>query len=137
MKPINYYDVFVPGGIPTLTYNPRSTYNLESKVMAARENICKLMIVTGQTKIGKTVLVEKMYDRTQAVWIDGGSVSSEESFWEIIADQLDVTTDINQSETLDVGAMFEIGLEGQINFVFAKATLSSITQRYIISPKEN
>ncbi len=124
MKPINYYDVFVPGGIPTLTYNPRSTYNLESKVMAARENICKLMIVTGQTKIGKTVLVEKMYDRTQAVWIDGGSVSSEESFWEIIADQLDVTTDINQSETLDVGAMFEIGLEGQINFVFANATPS-------------
>lgn len=117
MKPINYYDVFVPGGIPTLTYNPRSTYNLESKVMAARENICKLMIVTGQTKIGKTVLVEKMYDRTQAVWIDGGSVSSEESFWEIIADQLDVTTDINQSETLDVGAMFEIGLEGQINLI--------------------
>lgn len=60
---MNYYEVFIPWGVPTYTYNPRDTYDLEERINRAKKRICKLMIVTGQTKMGKTVLTEKVYDR--------------------------------------------------------------------------
>ena len=29
---MNFYEVFTPGGVPTYTYNPRDSYNLEVKI---------------------------------------------------------------------------------------------------------
>ena len=98
---MNFYEVFTPGGVPTYTYNPREVYSLEMKIMQAKRNLCKLMIVTGQTKMGKTVLAEKVYSRgTDSIWVDGGEISDEESFWDNIVSQLELPT---QYENQDSG----------------------------------
>lgn len=74
--------VFVPGGMPELTYVPRTERHLESQLADVQDNLCKLVVVTGATKTGKTVLVRKVLDNgNKLIWIDGGTVSSEEGFW--------------------------------------------------------
>lgn len=46
-------EVFVPGGMPILTYVPRSDIKLEERLQSAEENLCKLVTVIGATKSGK------------------------------------------------------------------------------------
>lgn len=53
-------EVFVPGGIPTYTYNPRKSKNIEDKLEDSATSF-KLIVVTGPTKSGKTVLVNKIF----------------------------------------------------------------------------
>jgi hypothetical protein len=75
--------VFVPGGMPELTYVPRTERHLETSLAEVEDNLCKLVVVTGATKTGKTVLVRKVLDAGRPiVWIDGGLVGSESDFWQ-------------------------------------------------------
>ncbi|MCJ7448146.1 MAG: ATP-binding protein [Bacteroidales bacterium] len=87
--------VFVPGGLPVLTYNPRKELKLEENIEKAKDNLCKLLIVTGATKSGKTVLVKSIFPKEKCVWFDGGSFSSEDDFWTDIITQLDGFPDIS------------------------------------------
>jgi hypothetical protein len=93
--------VFVPGGLPKLTYNPRSDFNLETRIRKANDNLCKLMMVTGSTKSGKTVLVKNVYPRQKCIWFDGGSYSNEDEFWSHIISELDGFTEITESKSKD------------------------------------
>lgn len=87
MNDLKYSDVFVPGGMPTYTYNPRVDRRLEDAIRDSTENY-KLLVITGPTKSGKTVLVNKVFPRTESLWIDGGMIDSEDVFWEIIVSEL-------------------------------------------------
>jgi hypothetical protein len=93
---LRFVDVFVPGGFPRHTYNPRLGLELEGKVRQVLDNLCKLVVVTGHTKSGKTVLVRSILPREEAIWVDGGGVGAEEDFWTTVIDQLDLfqTTEI-------------------------------------------
>ncbi len=88
-------EVFIPGGQPTLTYNPRKDLKLEDSLEDAKDNLCKLVMMTGSTKSGKTVLTNKVFPKTESIWFDGGSFSSESDFWLEINYQLN--TYINES----------------------------------------
>lgn len=75
--------VFVPGGMPELTYVPRTERHLETTLAEVEDNLCKLVVVTGATKTGKTVLVRKVLDTGRPiVWLDGGLIASETDFWQ-------------------------------------------------------
>jgi hypothetical protein len=41
--------VFVPGGMPSLTYVDRSGRELENRLSAVGDNLCKLVTLTGVT----------------------------------------------------------------------------------------
>ncbi|WP_040197845.1 ATP-binding protein [Candidatus Soleaferrea massiliensis] len=112
-----YNDVFIPGGTPTVTYNPRRGRNLEDRVQQTKKNICKLMIITGPTKTGKTVLVEKVFGREKPVWIEGGSIcDNEEYFWENVIAQLQIASEFEEHQSQDMD--FEITAEGQLKIPF-------------------
>jgi hypothetical protein len=81
---IEYSDIFVPGGFPKHTYNPRSSRRLEKHLGDAR-TLCKLVTVTGHTKSGKTVSVRKVFPQEDSIWIDGGTVGTSDDFWAILA----------------------------------------------------
>ena len=120
MDAIRYQDIFVPGGFPLHTYNPRVDLRLESRLAESRENLCKLVTVTGQTKSGKTVLARRVFPREDSVWIDGGTVSAESDFWDQIIQQLELF----QSVEREVGNTLEGKVtgkgSGQAGIVFAK-----------------
>ena len=96
---LKYSDVFVPGGFPLYTYNPRESLLLERKLGEVTDNLCKLVTVTGHTKSGKTVLTRKILPTETSVWVDGGSASDEEDFWGVILERLDASQEISYGTT--------------------------------------
>lgn len=126
-KKLKYFDVFVAGGNPRHTYNPRSTRDLEKKIASVKQNLCKLVVVTGHTKSGKTVLVQKVLPPEESVWIDGGSASSEDEFWSIVVDQLKLfqTTESEQGRKVSTEIAGKVGAEGGVILAKAKASASA------------
>ena len=121
-------EVFVPGGLPKLTYNPRTEHKLESRLEEVKDNLCKLVMVTGLTKSGKTVLVQKIFPRKDIIWIDGGSFTNEEEFWSEINDQLDSYTSFSETSSVNNTKSVGGGLEGQGSIPFLKAKVSGNTE---------
>lgn len=117
---LKYQEVFVPGGFPRHTYNPRIELQLEQRLSESRRNLCKLVTVVGQTKSGKTVLARKVLPREDCVWVDGGTVAAEDDFWQVVLEQLDLfqgTQEQSSDETTStVGAKATAGA----NFLVAK-----------------
>ena len=119
---LRYQDVFVPGGFPRHTYNPRVELQLEQKLNEVKDNLCKLVTITGQTKSGKTVLARKILPPEESIWIDGGVVSQEDDFWGVIIEKLDLFQSAekeNSEETIT-----KIGGKGtaEANLLVARGT---------------
>lgn len=107
--------VFVPGGMPVLTYVRRTEKRLEESVVAAKENLCKLVTVTGMTKSGKTVLVSKIFPRTKgAVWVHGGAVGKEDDFWNFVLSGTDGYTDTSQENSSNLNYQIDGQVEAQL-----------------------
>ncbi|WP_320982748.1 hypothetical protein [Bacteroides sp.] len=83
-------DVFIAGGMPRVTYNPRNDLKLEDTLKDYMDNGYKLISVTGPTKSGKTVLVNKVISTDNCISISGGSITQDSDFWNIILDELEV-----------------------------------------------
>ncbi|MEW2314282.1 hypothetical protein [Streptomyces bauhiniae] len=86
--------VFVVGGLPTITYNPRATLNLEEELQDYLDEGHRVLSVSGPTKTGKTVLVRSVMPESDAIWLSGGSIKSVDDFWETIADKLGLFTGV-------------------------------------------
>lgn len=116
---IKYTDVFVPGGLPTYTYNPRESKQLERSIQESTTNF-KLLVVTGPTKSGKTVLVNKVFPRGENLWIDGGAIGTEDNFWELIVSELGGYTEEEISNGEDMQYTIAGTTEAEGNLLVAK-----------------
>lgn len=72
---VTYQEIFIAGSQPKLTYNPRESLRLESGLTEAISTPGKVIVVTGPTKSGKTVLVNRILSHDKTIWIDGGAIS--------------------------------------------------------------
>ena len=119
---LRYQDVFVPGGFPRHTYNPRLELQLEEHLRETRKNLCKLVTVTGQTKAGKTVLARQVFPPEESVWVDGGTVAAEDDFWHVVLDRLElfqtIETEASSASTAQVSGKATAGAD----FVLAKGS---------------
>ncbi|HEB69452.1 MAG TPA: hypothetical protein ENI88_07505 [Desulfobulbus sp.] len=93
--------VFTPGGMPRFTYVDRSGRDLEQSLGESKKHLCKMVTLTGSTKSGKTVLTNRIFPRLEAdnVWVDGGSVGSENDFWSQILNELNEATESEVTTT--------------------------------------
>lgn len=96
-------DVFVPGGMPSYTYQDRRELGLEDNLQSALRRLRKFISVAGPTKCGKTVLVRKIIPREEGVWIEGGHVASIDEFWKQVLSCLGLasSTAIASGKTID------------------------------------
>lgn len=119
-----YYveEVFVPGGMPKLTYISRAKTTLEKDLNKVARNLCKLVTLTGSTKSGKTVLTNKIFPRSTPtnIWIDGGSIGEENDFWSLILDALGGSTSQENSESSESSDTISGHAEGEIGVVLVK-----------------
>lgn len=120
---MRYQDIFVPGGFPRHTYNPRTELQLEQQLSESKNNLCKLVTVTGQTKSGKTVLAKKIYPPEDSIWIDGGTVATEDDFWQVIIQQLELFQQTQEENATESGTGTSTTTGGEGNIVVAKASL--------------
>lgn len=108
-------EVFISGGLPTVTYNPRTHLELEKKLIDYIDTGYKLISVTGPTKSGKTVLCTKLIPQEKCVFLSGGAISNENDFWESILNELDIEIDdsisVGKSKTTEEGGEIEGGID--------------------------
>jgi hypothetical protein len=79
-------DIFVPGGLPEVTYIQRDRLRLERAVTEYLEEGLKILSLSGPTKSGKTVLIRRVVP--DALRISGGDVLKTRDFWDAIVDHL-------------------------------------------------
>lgn len=114
--------MFVPGGFPSHTYNPRNDRNLEARLSEVKDNLCKLVAVTGQTKSGKTVLARKVLPTEEAVWVDGGIPSDEEELWQLIVDNLGLFQDVEEGSSSSTTDELQGKASAEASIVVAKGS---------------
>lgn len=94
-------DVFVAGGMPSITYVPRTTLRLEEQLKSEINEGYKLICVTGPTKSGKTVLARHVIGKDQSALVNGGQVESSSELWSQILQDINLpdakTTSSDQS----------------------------------------
>lgn len=82
-------DVFVAGAPPKITYNPRDERHLEREMnLYLDQGPGRTLSVSGPTKSGKTVLVERLLSRDHAIWMEGPDLTSVDVFWDRVVDWL-------------------------------------------------
>lgn len=97
-------DVFVTAN-PQYTYTSRASERLEEAVTDHLEERDKLLLITGPTKTGKTVLVDHVVPRVMShvVRVEGPMVAKDADVWKQIVDDLgyftDVGTEASRTET--------------------------------------
>lgn len=78
-------EVFAVGKEPTVTYSPRDEKRLEAIVGDYLEERGRVLVVTGPSKSGKTVLLRRTVPG--AIWLSGGQIASVDNFWRQVVDQ--------------------------------------------------
>lgn len=108
-------EIFISGGLPTVTYNPRTHLELENKLIDYIDTGYKLISITGPTKSGKTVLCTKLIPQEKCVFLSGGAISNENDFWESILNELDIEIEdsisSSKSNTTEEGGEVEGGID--------------------------
>ena len=97
-------DVFQPKAFPKLTYIDRSidedsTY--EEELQEALEDTGTLVVITGASKSGKTVLCHKVVERERYISLSGSQIQSQADFWEQMAEQLDLPAEWQITDIVD------------------------------------
>jgi hypothetical protein len=109
-------DVFVTAN-PQYTYTSRSSARLEEAVTDHLDERDKLLLITGPTKTGKTVLVDHVVPTVMSdfVKVEGPMVTDDVDVWKQIVDDLDYFTDVGteasrtETDTDSVGGNVGIG----------------------------
>jgi hypothetical protein len=99
---VSVSQVFVPGGMPTHTYNSRVQLGLEGHLKDYLDERHKILALSGPTKAGKTVLLRAGIDN--GIWLSGGDIQSMDDFWSAICGALDVATEFESGDELVDGA---------------------------------
>jgi hypothetical protein len=92
-------DVFTPNDFPEHTYVQRSGDDLEKKLERALHTPKVVVSISGPSKSGKTVLVEKVVGKDNLVPVSGAEVKSGEDLWSGVLSWADVPTSTTKQET--------------------------------------
>jgi hypothetical protein len=73
--------VFVPNDVPTYTYVQRATRNLEQRLQEAFEIPKMIISISGPSKSGKTVLVNKVIEKDNLIPLSGSTIRTADELW--------------------------------------------------------
>lgn len=93
-------DVFTPGKQPIETYNNRQSQDIEKKLRSWIEFAGEMLIITGQSKVGKTVLVRNVIPDNLRIEVQSSDIPDLAHFFEVIASKIEVPQK-KQQETVN------------------------------------
>lgn len=102
-------EVFTPGAFPTHTYIEREEERLENQLRDGLDTPGQVVALSGPSKSGKTVLVEKVVGRDLLITVPGAGVESPDDIWERALDWMDVPREASRSSSGTHG----VGVEGK------------------------
>lgn len=108
-NPLRVGEVFVPGKLPELTYNPREDLHLEQALEDFVDESGAILTVAGPTKTGKSVLLRRTI--ANPLWCDGQGIDSVDTLWRLVADQLGVYLTLETSAEKSTTGSAEVGVD--------------------------
>jgi hypothetical protein len=93
-------DVFTPGSFPEYTYVERTERGLEQNLRDSLETAGQVVSISGPSKSGKTVLVERVVGKDMLITVTGASIREPDDLWNQILDWMDFPTSTSSSRTV-------------------------------------
>ena len=111
MSQIKALEIFTPGAFPLHTYVERQEHGLESKLSDGLDTPGQLVSLSGPSKSGKTVLVERVVGIENLITVTGAGIEHPDEVWNRVLDWLDLP---EESTTATVfGGKATIGAEAK------------------------
>jgi hypothetical protein len=107
MATLRTVDVFTPSDFPSHTYVARDDEKLEKRLREALETPGEVVSVSGPSKAGKTVLVERVVGRDSLITITGAGIDNPDEIWSRVLDWMEAPT----SQTTTAAS----GVSGQLS----------------------
>src|SRR5262245_61512954 len=86
MARLSSAEVFVTTSFPTHTYVQREHLPHERRLNEWNRSATQIASVSGPSKAGKTVLVQRVVGEDNLITVSGGSVRSADQLWERVLD---------------------------------------------------
>jgi hypothetical protein len=119
-------DVFTPGAFPVHTYVERTQEGLETALADALGTPGQVISLSGPSKSGKTVLVEKVVGRDLLIPISGASVRHPDDLWHKVLDWMDIPSSSTSGQTIGLSTEAEMTAKGSAGVPFvAKGELGA------------
>ena len=88
MARLSSAEVFTPTSFPTYTYVPRDSLHHERLLREWARSSTQIASISGPSKAGKTVLVQRVVGQGNLVTVSGASVRTADQLWERVLDWL-------------------------------------------------
>jgi hypothetical protein len=116
-------DVFTPNDFPEYTYVQRAGDDLEKKLQRALDTPKVVVSISGPSKSGKTVLVEKVVGKDNLIPVSGAEVQSGDDLWSRVFSWIEVPTTTAEQTTASTGHRLGAEASGRSGLaVIAEAT---------------
>ena len=92
-------EVFTPSDTPTLTYVGRVDLRLEAKFSSYMKMPNMVVSISGPSKSGKTVLINKSLDNETVIPVIGSGITSAENLWKRVLNWMEVPSSQTTSST--------------------------------------
>lgn len=127
--------VFVAGGMPSITYVDRADQELEKDLRAELRDGYKVICVTGPTKSGKTVLVRHVLGEGKSAVVNGGQVGGSEEFWTLLLQDLQLPgVEVAQSNNeLSAGIRYLVSAQAKASEGSSQTFNNNNNKRAILS----
>ena len=105
--------VFVPMGLPTVTYVYRHERDLEGRLAGALKTPGSIVSLSGPSKSGKTVLLTHVIPKENLISLSGGAIDVPERLWERVLNWMEAPSSIARkagiTKTGEISAEAKIG----------------------------
>lgn len=122
-------DVFTPNKVPTITYVQRDE-EAEQKTRDAFDIPNIVVSLSGPSKSGKTVLVNKVVEKDHLITVSGASIRQADDLWNKVLCWMDVPLVDTKACSQKVGADIKAGASGEAGVIFAKAKAEGVSRAF-------
>ena len=123
-KSLTAHDVFTPSSFPEHNYVARGGDDLEEKLRFALKTKGQMVSLSGPSKSGKTVLVEKVVGKDKLVPVVGAGIRAPDDVWTRVLDWIDAPADVTSMKSWQLRTGARVGAKGSANVVVASGEAS-------------
>lgn len=107
-------EIFTPSDYPTYTYVPRDEHRLETRLREALDTPGEIVSVSGPSKSGKTVLIEKVAGRDNLITVTGTGIKDASELWDRALDWMGTPTQTASTGTTTVSTTASGTVKGRV-----------------------
>jgi hypothetical protein len=128
---MNIYEVFTPAGVPTVTYIDREDQKLEQQLRTAIRTPGQIASLSGPSKSGKTVLINKVIEPDNLIAVSGAAITNADMLWDRVLTWMEAPSETSITASHSLGAEASGKASAKAGVIVASAqTEGSLTGRY-------